>query len=626
MKQLILSLTVVLILSSAAFSQNCQLRTQTMGGWGAPPKGNNPGKYLHTHFAAAFPAGLSIGCQSGYTLKLTSAQAVTSFLPSGGQPRALTSNLVNPGSGYNNTFAGQVAALALSVGFDAFDPNFGLSSTPLGSAIINSGTFTGMTVQQVLDEANKALGGCATTYSISALNSIVSSINESFVDGIAVNPALLSCPVGCPSISLTLNKEDDLCGLCTGSAQAAVSGGQAPYTFIWSNGETTDALNGLCAGAYTLTVTDANGCSASGSLQIAGNPELQISVFHTNVTVCPDHNSICQNFDISGLGHGTLVNNYFAGIGATISILPGGPQSTHNAVIYDTDGSWTEDPDLNLGVGNVIIIDEKKNNNDGDGLGPDDSQNGGCLIFTFASPVTVTSFLFLDSEEDGGVATAYDSAGNVIASAPILNLGNASVQTVMMHAQNTSKLEICYPKSGAVRLNLDCPVDTICNGTAAVVASGGVAPYTITWSNGSGSDMLTGLCPGIYEFTVTDMHGCQKTDMVHIGIDSCASKRELAANLFTPEQVSPGFIMLAYPNPFERYATVTFQTETTGKVRADIVTAEGRIVVSLFEGVAEASKAYRFNLNGKDMPAGLYFYRIVTDNGQAHYRKLMLIK
>src|SRR5690349_2149654 len=50
-----------------------QLRTQTQGGWGAAPAGNNPGTYLHANFQAAFSDGLTVGCYPGnYYVKLTS--------------------------------------------------------------------------------------------------------------------------------------------------------------------------------------------------------------------------------------------------------------------------------------------------------------------------------------------------------------------------------------------------------------------------------------------------------------------------------------------------------------------------------------------------------------------------
>jgi hypothetical protein len=98
-------------------------RTQTQGGWGAPPVAGNPGAYLHANFAGAFPSGLTIGCTN--TLTLTNAQAVTNFLPSGGVPSMLPpGNMVDPGFSYFNVLAGQLVAAVLSVTFDLYDAHF----------------------------------------------------------------------------------------------------------------------------------------------------------------------------------------------------------------------------------------------------------------------------------------------------------------------------------------------------------------------------------------------------------------------------------------------------------------------------------------------------------------------
>ncbi|MGV7226935.1 MAG: hypothetical protein ACQ9CV_08465, partial [Nitrosopumilus sp.] len=183
-------------------------RTQTQGGWGAPAHGNNPGVYRDACFDAAFPSDLTIG-ELGNSATLTTADAVEVFLPQGGKPGTLTGDVVDPSEPVskkmNKSFttagvlAGQVTALTLSVGFDSyaaetlddeldlcstFVPNEDAPSTTLAELVVVDDTSAcdGLTVQQVLDEANAVLSG-AGTLSVDQIYECTSSINENFVDG-----------------------------------------------------------------------------------------------------------------------------------------------------------------------------------------------------------------------------------------------------------------------------------------------------------------------------------------------------------------------------------------------------------------------------------------------------------
>lgn len=169
-----------------------QLRTQTPGGWGAEPNGNNPGTYLHANFAAAFPAGLKIGCVGGYTITMTTAQAITNLLPTGGQAAKLSASAVNPPS-MKNVLVGHMIALTLSLRFDITDPDFGPAGTHLGDMIITSGAFAGKTVNQFMTIANNVIGGCSNAYSIGDINTTIALINENYVDGL-VDKGYLDCP------------------------------------------------------------------------------------------------------------------------------------------------------------------------------------------------------------------------------------------------------------------------------------------------------------------------------------------------------------------------------------------------------------------------------------------------
>ena len=169
------------------------LRTQTPGGWGAPANGNNPGAYLTANFDDAFGDFITVGCYPGdFYIKLTSAQAIINLLPTGGQAKKLTANATDPAS-IQNVLVGHLVALTLSVGFDEFDADFGAGGVNLGDMVIGSGTFEGWTVSAFLEEANKVLGGCSTTYTIQQVLTTASAINENYVDG-KIDLGCLECP------------------------------------------------------------------------------------------------------------------------------------------------------------------------------------------------------------------------------------------------------------------------------------------------------------------------------------------------------------------------------------------------------------------------------------------------
>lgn len=160
-------------------------RTQTPGGWGAPANGNNPGTYRDANFGICFPDGVTIGSMSGYTATFTTAMAVENFLPDGGTPSPLDMDYVDPLTTGAGELASQTLALALNVGFDLCDPNFGRHKLPLSVLIVvgpPTNPCLGMTVQQVLDEANMVLSG-GGSFSPSTINGCADVINSNFVDG-----------------------------------------------------------------------------------------------------------------------------------------------------------------------------------------------------------------------------------------------------------------------------------------------------------------------------------------------------------------------------------------------------------------------------------------------------------
>jgi len=94
-----------------------------------------------------------------------------------------------------------------------------------------------------------------------------------------------------PSASITNSLNIYCFGACTGSATITGTGGTVPYTYSWAPAEgTTNKATGLCAGTYTVTLTDHNGCRVSLPVNISQNSALAASSSTTNAScsTCPN--------------------------------------------------------------------------------------------------------------------------------------------------------------------------------------------------------------------------------------------------------------------------------------------------------------------------------------------------
>ncbi|MBK9462981.1 MAG: SprB repeat-containing protein [Sphingobacteriales bacterium] len=138
------------------------------------------------------------------------------------------------------------------------------------------------------------------------------------------------------SLGVTATLTQVLCnGGNNGSIDASVTGGTSPYTYLWSNGSTTEDINGLTAGNYGVTVTDANGCNITDTYLITEPSAVAITVDSSTPTTC--NGTPTGSIAISVTG-GTPGYNYLWSDGSTTEDISGLSAGNYVVTVTDANG------------------------------------------------------------------------------------------------------------------------------------------------------------------------------------------------------------------------------------------------------------------------------------------------
>jgi len=334
-----------------------------------------------------------------------------------------------------------------------------------------------------------AVGGlCAGNYTAT----ITDALGCSFIQNVTINePSLVS--VSTSGVAANCN------GSCDGQATATPSGGTFPYTYLWSNSGTTPTITALCAGSYTVNITDFNGCTATSTVVIGDG------ILITSTVVQNDANCGLCDGDISVTAGGG------AGAPYLFSWSPGG--ETTPGLTNLCPGAYSVDITDNAGCTqtfNYLI-----NNANGPTLttqGIDVTCFGDCdgLAFTAVGAGT-GPFIF---QWDDPVPTANDSATSLCA-----GLYNIVVQDAL-GCITVDSITINQPSEILANATFTEPTcNGICDGTATVSPTDGTGPYTVSWDGAppiaiaiGASNTITGLCSGAHTALITDGNNCTITE------------------------------------------------------------------------------------------------------------------
>lgn len=296
-------------------------------------------------------------------------------------------------------------------------------------------------------------------------------------------------------LSITYTKTDKLCngGVNNGSIDVLIQGGTLPYTKNWSNGATTEDINGLAAGTYTLTVTDGQGCTKALSVTIDEPSTLGQNAAITHVN-CKGNADGAIAIDIFG---GVLPYGYSWSSGQTIEDITDLTAGNYLLTVTDGNGctnlapySVTE-PLLDLALSSIPTHVLCKDDLTG---GIDVTTTGGTAGY---------SFVWVNSQ---GVVLPYqtEDISNIGASTYTLVVSDSKGCTAQISEVVNEPLENL--KSSPILQNINCFGEA--TGQIDPVISGGTLGYSYAWSNGATSSTLSNAVAGNYTLTVTDGNGC----------------------------------------------------------------------------------------------------------------------
>jgi len=361
---------------------------------------------------------------------------------------------------------------------------------------------------------------------------VIDGAQEQFVAAISVTvPEVLI-------IDTSINQQPG--GGQQGEIEIFISGGVLPYNILWSDGFTGAINNGLVAGTYDVTVTDANGCMRNTQVileETAGPlPDLTAGNVVGFEGMHAQDEVVEFTWDLINLGQGVAVDNYrivmylsedqlFSSDDVAVGEVPTG--NTFPGTISGVPGAITIPSNqfdgeyyLHFFVDNDDVIEETDENNN---------------IFTTSTTITVgvevveplvvdvlssldcDGFAMLEAAGQGGIGSySYTwSTGATTASIIVSTTGSYTV-TVTDDSQESVVFDtfVTVPEVLAVTAMINQQPSSGQLGDISISITGGALPYDINWSNGDTGTQNDDLPAGNYVIMVTDANGCMTSVQV----------------------------------------------------------------------------------------------------------------
>lgn len=280
-------------------------------------------------------------------------------------------------------------------------------------------------------------------------------------------------------------------GDCDGAIDLTVIGGQMPYTYAWSSGPATPDISNLCPNTYNVTVTDANGLTASqNGISVEGpSGAIVITTVSTTTPIGNDNNGA---IDIAVTGGWNLYTyswtgpNGFQAATQDISNLFGG---TYILEVTDSEGCIVS---MNFDLDNIemsLSFDLVSPACSGDENGEIECiVNGGSGDYTYE----------WSDGQAGPNAVALGAGTYAVTVTDNTVIGLSAEASVVLIGPNPLEVDVVITAStgGA-------------DGSLEAVVTGGTPDYTYIWNTGASTALVNELRPGAYGLQVIDASDCE---------------------------------------------------------------------------------------------------------------------
>lgn len=382
------------------------------------------------------------------------------------------------------------------------------------------------------------------------------------------------------NISTVVNSNVSCYGGNNGSVTVNAAGGigSLAYSLNGINYQSTNTFNGLSAGIlYHVIVRDAGACTNFSTFSVNQPPAIITNIGETDGNCAGSNNG--SIYVIAGGGTGTISYSF-------------------NGSNYSSTNTWS-----NLAPGSYIVSVRDANN---------------CTVLLNSvvsepSPLALNAVLdnvncaggndgAISLNTSGGVPPYRFTWSNGSNTDDIFNLEEGSYSVLVRDANNcvySGTYTVLAPATPLIINSVINPSTGTGNddGSIDITVTGGTAPYSFDWSNGSVSEDLDSIVAGFYIIVVTDASGCETTEVIPVSVGSSV--------ILTDKDNQH---LLLYPNPASDFVNIELKGLNTNLIE------NIRLTNNLGQQIVFMNlNTDKYALNTNDLIPGFYFLQVESE-------------